>query len=141
MTGVQTCALPILGLEKYGKIQEKALERIVAMKGDIVVDTHASMKKPEGYYPGLPEHILKRLNPKVIVAIEANPSEIATRRKEDPTRHRADFGGVEETIEYQNINRAFIIAYAAMVGCPVKIIVNEQGKMDKAAKELREVFK
>jgi adenylate kinase len=128
-------------LDKYKKIQERAADKITGMSGDVIVDTHASMKRLDGYYPGLPEQILKKLNPRVIIVIEAKPSDIALRRKEDSTRQRADFGGAEETMEYQSVNRAFAIAYSAMVGCPVKIIVNEQGKILEAAAKLREVFK
>lgn len=130
-----------INLETYKQIQEKAAEKIAAMKGDIVVDTHAAIKRIDGYYPGLPEHVLKKLNPRAIVVIEARPSDIELRRRDDPTRMRADFGGTEQVIEYQNINRAFVAAYSALSGCLFKIVVNEQGKILEAAEKLREVFK
>ena len=130
-----------IGLEAYKQIQEKAAEKIAKMGGDIVVDTHAAIKRADGYYPGLPEHVLKKLNPKAIVVIEARPSDIELRRKQDPTRMRADFGGAEQVIEYQNINRAFVAAYSALAGCLFKIIVNEQGRILESAEKLREVFK
>ncbi len=128
-------------LDAYRQIQEKAADRIAGMQGDIVVDTHAAIKRIDGYYPGLPEWVLKRLNPKAIAVIEARPSEIELRRKEDPTRMRSDFGGAEQVIEYQNMNRAYVAAYSALTGCLVKIIVNEQGKILEAAQKLKEVFK
>jgi adenylate kinase len=130
-----------INLDTYRQIQEKAAEKIASMKGDIVVDTHAAIKRADGYYPGLPEHVLKKLSPKAIAVIEARPSDIELRRKNDPTRMRADFGGAEQVIEYQNINRAFVAAYSALSGCPFKIIVNEQGKILEAAEKLKEVFK
>jgi adenylate kinase len=128
-------------IDSYRQIQEKAADRIAGMQGDIVVDTHAAIKRIDGYYPGLPEWVLKRLNPRAIAVIEARPSEIELRRKDDPTRMRADFGGTEQVIEYQNMNRAFVAAYSALSGCLVKIIVNEQGKILEAAQKLKEVFK
>jgi len=131
----------VLSLETYKQLQEKTAEKIASMSGDIVVDTHASTKRVDGYFPGLPEWVLKKLNPKVIVVIEARPSEIELRRKDDLTRQRADFGGADQVIEYQNINRAFVAAYSALSGCLVKIITNEQGKLIEAAQKLREVFK
>ena len=129
-----------IALTDYRSIQEKAAEIISKMGGNIVVDTHASVKRSDGYYPGLPESVLRKLKPKSIVVIEAKPADIALRRKDDSTRQRADLGGVEQAIEHQNINRAFATAYAAMAGCSVKIIVNEQGKVKEAAAKLREVF-
>jgi adenylate kinase len=128
-------------LEKFGEIQRKAADKIAEIRGEVIVDTHASMKRPDGYYPGLPEYVLRKLKPKSIVVIEAKPSDIAKRRKKDKTRNRKDFGGAQETLDYQNINRAFAAAYGAMANCPVKIIVNEQGKMKEAAEKLRGVFK
>jgi adenylate kinase len=128
-------------LETYKQIQEKAAEKIAKMGGDIIVDTHAAIKRVDGYYPGLPERVLKRLNPKAIVVIEARPSDIELRRKDDLSRMRTDFGGADQVIEYQNINRAFVAAYSALTGCLFKIIVNEQGRILEAAEKLREVFK
>ena len=128
-------------LETYKQIQEKAAEKTAKMGGDIIVDTHAAIKRVDGYYPGLPEQVLKKLNPKAIVVIEARPSDIELRRKDDLSRMRTDFGGAEQVIEYQNINRAFVAAYSALTGCLFKIIVNEQGKILEAAEKLREVFK
>lgn len=130
-----------ISLDKYKELQDRAADKIAAMPGNIVVDTHATIKKPEGYYPGLPETVLRKLKPKAIAVIEARPSDIEMRRKTDPTRMRLDLGGTEQVIEHQNINRAFVAAYSVISGSFVKIVVNEQGKIPEAAEKLRQVFK
>lgn len=128
--------------EKYTEIQHQAAKKIGAMKGNVLVDTHCTVKTPEGYFPGLPEFVLRALKPKVIVLIEARPEDILKRRKKDESmRERKDFGGAEEIIEQQELNRAFAASYAMISNASVKILINEQGKAKKTAEKLCGVLK
>jgi adenylate kinase len=126
--------------QKYRQIQKKAAEKIGGMEGNIVLDTHCSIKMKRGYYPGLPKHVIKVLAPRAIVLIEARPEEIKKRRETDPTRHRSDFGEVEGTVVHQNMNRAYAAAYSMLSGAFIKIIVNEEGNAEEASKKLEEVL-
>jgi adenylate kinase len=128
-----------IGPADYRKIQETAADAIAAM-GNVIVDTHVSVKRPDGYYPGLPEWVLKKLNPKCIILIEADPKEIENRRTGDATRERSDLGGAAHASEHQDMNRAFVAACSVLSGCLVKIIRNERDKLAESAKELNEVF-
>lgn len=130
-----------IGPEKYREIQKQAAERIAAMKGNVIVDTHCSIKTPLGYIAGLPEWVLRALSPRTIVLIEAEPKDIEKRRKTDVTRQRADFGGGEEALEHQAINRAYAAAYSVLTGASVAVIVNRQGKAADAARQLAEVLR
>lgn len=127
--------------ETYKRIQKQAAERIAAMPGNVIVDTHCSIKTPLGYIAGLPEWVLRALNPRTIVLIEADSKDIEKRRKEDLTRHRADFGGAGEALDQQSINRAYAAAYSVLTGASVAIIVNRQGKAAEAARQLAGVLK
>lgn len=126
--------------QKYKQIQKKAAEKIGAMDGNIILDTHCSIKMKRGYYPGLPEHVINVLAPKAIVLIEARPGDIKRRRETDPTRHRSDFGEVEGTVVHQDMNRAYATAYSMLSGAFIKIIINEEGKAEEASKKLEEVL-
>ena len=76
-----------LTLDQQKDLQIKASERIANMK-NVILDTHCTIKTPKGYLPGLPEWVIKKLNPTAIVVVEADSEEIYNRRAGDPTRNR-----------------------------------------------------
>ncbi|MEF8879846.1 MAG: adenylate kinase [Candidatus Thermoplasmatota archaeon] len=125
-------------LEQQRKLQVKIAEKISGMK-DVIVDTHCTIKTPQGYMPGLPEWVITRLKPKSIVLVEADPEEIYRRREKDTTRDR-DPDSLEEIQEHQNINRAAAMAYSAISGATVKIVCNHDDKIDEAVKQAKPVF-
>ena len=101
----------------------------------LVVDTHATMRTPKGYLPGLPTWVLDELKPDIILVVEADPEEIIRRRNTDKSRNRdvQDERGIRE---HQEINRAICMAYAAHTGATVKILQNPDGKLSEAVQEL-----
>lgn len=101
----------------------------------LVVDTHATMRTPKGYLPGLPAWVLDELKPDIILVVEAAPEEIIRRRNADKSRSRdvQDERGIQE---HQEINRAICMAYAAHTGATVKILQNPDGKLSEAVQEL-----
>jgi adenylate kinase len=122
--------------QKYRELQTESARQIYNLKFQkIIVDTHCTIVKPEGYYPGLPIWVLDMLKPKLIVIIESKPEDIIKRRNYDQSRQR-DKVSVEKIIEHQNLNRATAMAYSVLTGAPIKVIFNIQGKIDYAASEL-----
>ncbi|MEM3997709.1 MAG: adenylate kinase [Pyrobaculum sp.] len=98
-------------IEEYRKLQEEAAEYIASLPGDVIVDTHASIKMGGGYYPGLPSRVVTKLRPDAIVVIEYDPKVIIERRKKDPDRFRDN--ETEEDIEaHQWANRLYAFAAA-----------------------------
>ena len=59
-----------LTLDQQKQLQIKTAEKVGKMK-NVIVDTHCTVKTPKGYMPGLPEWVLHKLNPTVIVIVEA----------------------------------------------------------------------
>lgn len=129
-------------IDLYREIQRKVAEEIAerAKRVKVLVDTHCLIRKPEGYYPGLPKWVLEALMPTSIVLIEATPSEVARRRVGDVSRRR-DMEMLREVEEHQQLNRAVAVAYAADVGATVRIINNRRGRLEKAVEEMVEVLK
>ncbi|MBI4177064.1 MAG: adenylate kinase [Candidatus Aenigmarchaeota archaeon] len=129
--------------EKYKELQQKAAEQIAkdAKDRNIIVNTHLSMVTASGLIPGLPLDILKLLNPKLIVIVEADPEEIELRQQEDKARERSDFGDARKLSDFQNYSRSCAAAYSVIQNVPVKIILNKQGKIRDAAGELVEALK
>ena len=131
-----------LPTDLYREIQKEAAERIAARarRAGVLVDTHCLVRKPEGYYPGLPKWVLGALKPESIVLIEATPEEVVRRRVGDASRGR-DREALREVEEHQQLNRAVAVAYAAEVGAAVRVISNRQGKLREAVRQMVEVLK
>ena len=136
-----------LPVEKYRKLQLSASKKIGKMKGNIVIDTHCTINKPEGYYPGLPEDVLKSLSPDVIVLIEKNPQDILKQRKRDKKRTTRDIETLGKIELQQQMNRMFAAAYSTIAKSTVKIIslrYKERSAFQHskiAAKQIAELFK
>lgn len=110
-------------------IQVAAAESIAKM-GDVIVDTHCTIKTPKGFLPGLPEWVVRKLNPKQIILVEATPEEIQGRRTNDPSRKR-DTDSVEEIAEHQAWNRYEAMAVAVITGATVKVVYNRDGRVNE----------
>ncbi len=128
-----------LTLDQQKKLQIKTAEKVSNMK-NVILDTHCTIKTPKGYMPGLPEWVLRKLNPSAIVIVEADPQEIFDRRAKDMTRNR-DSDSIEKIAEHQMMNRAAAMAYATLTGATVKIVFNHDDALDAAVKEAEPVIR
>jgi adenylate kinase len=128
-----------LTLDQQKQLQIKTAEKVSKMK-NVILDTHCTVKTPKGYMPGLPEWVLRKLNPTAIVIVEADPQEIFDRRAKDTTRTR-DPDSVEKIAEHQMMNRAAAMAYATLTGATVKIVFNHDNALDAAVKEAEPVIR
>jgi len=128
-----------LTLEQQKELQIKTAEKVAKMD-NVIVDTHCTVKTPKGYMPGLPEWVIKKLNPTAIVVVEADPEEIYNRRSKDITRNR-DSDSKEKIAEHQQMNRAAAMAYATLSGATVKIVFNHDNAIEDAVKDVAPVLK
>ena len=128
-----------LTLEQQKDLQIKSAEKIASM-GNVILDTHCTIKTPKGYLPGLPEWVIKKLKPTAIVVVEADPEEIYNRRTGDKTRNR-DPDTKEQIDEHQMINRAAAMVYAVLSGSTVKIVFNHDNAIDDAVRQASPVLK
>lgn len=120
-------------------IQKEAARRIAKM-GEVIVDTHCTVKTPKGYLPGLPVWVLEALKPDTIVLVEASPEEIYGRRSRDASRER-DPEPVEDIRLHQEMNRAAAMAYATLTGATVKVVHNHDQKVDQAIQQILPVVR
>jgi len=128
-----------LTLEQQKELQIKTAEKVAKMD-NVIVDTHCTVKTPKGYMPGLPEWVIKKLNPTAIVVVEADPEEIYNRRSKDITRNR-DSDSKEKIAEHQQMNRAAAMTYATLSGATVKIVFNHDNAIEDAVKDVAPVLK
>jgi adenylate kinase len=117
------------------RLQKTAAEKIAAIDGNVIIDTHASVKTPNGYLAGLPEWVITAIMPDIIVLVETDNDQILLRRLSDETRVR-DMEGSRSIAEHQEMNRAFAASYSMLTGCTIKIITNPDFLLDKAVDEL-----
>jgi adenylate kinase len=126
-----------LPISHQKQIQKEAARHISVIDGDMIIDTHASVKTPVGYWSGLPANIIQEIGPDLIVLLEFHPEAVMNRRNKDkkiqrPTktvngiiitpRPSRDHENREEIELHQDINRHYAIASSHQIGCPLKII-------------------
>lgn len=122
------------------ELQRNAAQFIAKQEGNVIVDTHCTVKTPKGYLAGLPEWVLKELMPDIVVLVETDEDQILMRRLGDETRVR-DAEGYRALCEHQQFNRAMAASYAMLTGCTVKIVVNADNLLDKSVEELKEILR
>jgi len=129
------------GLRKLPVKEQQNLQKIVAEKISeqneqiVIIDTHSFINSSEGYYPGLPEHVLKIIKPTNFISISAKPEEIYNRRMKDDTRNRDKITliNIKKELEYQS---GMISACAVITGSPIRHILNDEGKVDEAVNKI-----
>ena len=125
-----------LPVTRQQELQKLAAEKIAAQTEQvIIIDTHAFINSPGGYYPGLPENVLKIIKPTNFVSVSAKPEEIYNRRMKDTTRNRDKITliNIKKELEYQT---GMISACAVITGSPIRHILNDEGKVDEAVDKI-----
>jgi adenylate kinase len=122
------------------KLQQSAGQAIAKITGNVLIDTHASVKTPKGYLAGLPEWVLREIMPDIIVLVETDDDQILMRRLTDETRAR-DKEGSRSIAEHQQFNRSIAAAYAMLTGCTIKMITNADFLLERSSADLAEVLR
>lgn len=129
-----------LPVRRQRMLQQKAARIISAMRGTVLVDTHLFIRTKEGFWPGLPEYVLKLLKPTHLILIEAEPEEIAERRQKDRTRYR-DVVSLEDIKEELFFARVFIASCSNITGAPFLIVKNREGRAEDASNIITSVIR
>ncbi len=125
-----------LPLSEQQRLQRTAAEKLARLGDDIVViDTHAFISTPEGYYPGLPAHVLEIIQPTSFISVSAKPEEIYNRRMNDATRSR-DVITLTRIKKDLDVQAGMISSCAVITGTPIVFISNDQGRVDEAAADI-----
>ena len=122
-----------LPVEKQKELQKNTAEKISSLTDDIVfIDTHAFISTTEGFYPGLPNHVIQIIQPTHFIAISARPEEIYNRRMKDETRNR-DKISIESIKKELAIQDSMLSTCSVLSGSPMKVILNNERKIEEAA--------
>jgi len=122
--GITRDLLRKMSFEDQQQIGIKAARKIAEMETDrtAIIDTHALIRTPAGFCPGLPLEVLEILSPKACAWIECLPSIILQRRARDPARMR-DEETEEELALHQELTRSFLTAccmYSGSLLCRIQ---------------------
>jgi adenylate kinase len=125
-----------LPLSEQKKLQKNAAEKLSKINDDVVIiDTHAFIRTPEGFNPGLPYHVLQIIEPSNFISVYAKTEEIYNRRMKDETRSR-DKVSIATIKKELDIQSAMMSACSVLSGSPVKHVLNSEGKLDEAADQI-----
>jgi len=128
-----------LPLEIQQELQKEAakyiFEKASKSEGSVIIDTHMIIRTENGYFIGLPKHVLEIIKPHVFVLIEAEPDEILSRRFRDAERKR-DKILKKEIIEEIELSKFVASVCAVSTGALIKIVKNPKDKQHEAAKEI-----
>ena len=125
-----------LPVSQQKELQKQAAKKIAELTDDVVfIDTHAFISTKEGFYPGLPNHVIQILEPTHFIAISARPEEIYNRRMKDDSRNR-DKISIEAIKKELAVQDAMLSTCSVLSGSPMKVILNNEGKIDEAAKNV-----
>jgi adenylate kinase len=129
-----------LPVSQQKELQKQAAKKISELTDDVVfIDTHAFISTKEGFYPGLPNHVIQVLEPTHLIAISARPEEIYNRRMKDDTRNR-DKISIEAIKKELAVQDAMLSSCSVLSGSPMKVILNNEGKIDEAANNVIEAI-
>ncbi|MCQ8893454.1 MAG: adenylate kinase [Methanolinea sp.] len=121
-------------------LQQSAARAMAQEEGNLLIDTHASVRTPRGFLAGLPEWVLRELMPDTIILVETDPDQILMRRLSDETRTR-DREGSAAINDHQQFNRAIAASYSMFTGCTIKTITNADHLLDIAVREMADVLR
>jgi len=122
-----------LSISKQQDLQRKAAERIAKLNDSaVIIDTHAFITTSSGFYPGMPDYVIKVIKPSNFISISARPEIIYNRRKQDETRHR-DIVSIDSIKKELAVQDAMLSSCSVLSGSPLKTILNDEGKVEEAA--------
>ena len=122
-----------LSISQQQDLQKKAAERIAKLNDNvIIIDTHAFITTQAGFYPGLPDYVIKIIKPSNFISISARPEVIFNRRKQDETRHR-EVVSIDLIKKELAVQDAMLSSCSVLSGSPLKTILNDEGKVEEAA--------
>jgi len=125
-----------LSVHEQGLLQRSAAGyvRDEASKGPVLVNTRFVVRTLKGYLPGLPNAVLREINPETLIVVEADPSTVSERRDGEAYRDYPE--SMEREIEFhQRLQRTAAFMYSSKSWATVHYITNE-GTVDEAAEKL-----
>jgi len=117
------------------QVAEAVAEKAKQFNGITIEDSYMTINTSKGYLPGLSSNNLSMHQPQLPVLVEAEPSEISSRKLKDFNRKR-DYAVEESVREELTFSRVIAGPCAVLISAPVKVVVNSKGKPEEAAEQI-----
>ncbi len=120
--------------EERQELIREVFNEIAKMKGDVIIDTHASISKHGRFMPGLPGDVISGLKDslKGVICIDAPTESIILRRERDTTRQR-DVDSIEMIDMQRMINVSMVSAIAQRYDAPLYVLFNQENMQEESA--------
>ncbi|MCL4404805.1 MAG: AAA family ATPase [Candidatus Marsarchaeota archaeon] len=129
--------LRYLPTSRIKELRKRAFGKIAAMKGTVIVDTHATVEKGNKFIFGLPINDLQYMGTvQGIIYVDASPEELIKRRSSDTVRKRENDD--EEVLNLQRqLNLSVVTMYGSMYDIPVYILHNKENGLKQASLDFK----
>jgi adenylate kinase len=133
--------LRFLGSKRLLQLQKETFSKVSGMKGNIILDTHATVEQNGRYVPGISINAARNLGGLAgLIYIDALTEDILKRRKSDRTRRRENER--PELIDIQRpINISILSACSVFFNIPLYVVFNEQGRLESSVAQMRKHLK
>jgi len=135
--------LRILDLETQRRLRvvvAKEMMEISKQEPNVLVETHAAVHTPQGYWPGLSINTLEEFKPDCFIYLYARPEHVFERRLKDDTRWRKDETTIDNVTEALNINRVIVVTYAVLVSGTFIEVENKEGELEYAINTISDLI-
>lgn len=123
--------------ELQGMMAKVVAEQINSLKNSsFIIDTHAIVKTPQGFFPGLRNAFFEVVKPDIYLVVESKPEMILQRRMADKDRVREDDHSLDEILLHIDLTRDFASAYSIYSQANFAVIENKEGDIDYAVNEM-----
>lgn len=130
-----------LSADNIKKIRNTVFDNIRKEPSDIIIDTHASIRSGTRFVPGFTIDEINSLNDvRTIVYVDSTSHDIIARRGADLFRRR-DVEDETDLEEQREVNLSLISTASVIIGMPIYIIKNQQGKEDEAIAQANAIVK
>lgn len=132
----------MLNIEQQKDIRKEVSQKIFEISqnhDNVLVETHAAVKTPQGYWPGLSLSTLERFSPDVFIVINAQPEFVFERRLKDTSRWRKDEVTIESVREAMSITTQMVINYAVLTSGTFLEVENKQNDLNFAVDIISEL--
>ncbi|MEM3791342.1 MAG: AAA family ATPase [Candidatus Micrarchaeaceae archaeon] len=128
--------------KKIEEIRNKCIRKLLKKSGKMILSTHSTIKAGSKFLPGFSEDDMRILRGKVesIIYLDAPTEDILERRRKDKDKRKREEDTREEIELDRSINISASIYMAMYFSAPLYFVMNKKGMLDKAAKEVKEIF-
>lgn len=130
-----------LSSDEIKRTRNKVFDAIRKETSNLILDTHASIRSGPRFVPGFTIDELQSLNEiMTIVYVDSSSKDIIARRSKDLMRRR-DVEDETDLEEQREVNLSLIGTYSAIIGIPIYIIKNKEGKVAEAISQANEIVR